>query len=697
MSAGRLETLARMARWRRPDFTRMLVGQHIVNGMSVGAGVLVIALAASALFGFAAGQPVTLGAIAASISDLPSPWRVKARTLAFGFSLALISTSAIQLALPWPLAALATIGVIAFAAGMITGWGRWAIALGMQALIPVVFVLGFPRESHPAAFKIELLFAIGGVAYIAFALIATIVTDGSARRLVASETIREVSLYLNAVAAVFDPETDFEHAYGSAIRHQAALSEQLQSARALLLDHTRPGRESLRLAATIGILLDAFDALVAAQSDVIKVRSAPPSTPLLKHIGAALRVGALDLKHLSLEILTTDRPTLPPDHQAAIDVLRREAAQQEATTKSDPAARAALSAATDRLVLALGYIRRLEAALSDDRTAQASIGDVDLAAFLPRRSYAWGALRPHFTIASPVFRYSVRLALAMMAGAVIAQFLGDTGHGNWVLLTIAVIMRSNYGMTKSRRDDRVIGTLIGCVAAAGAVAWLPARSLVAVQGLAVVVLHSFVKLNYRLSSVGASVMALVSLHLIQPHLPAPVLARLADTLIGAAIAHLFSFVWPHWEFSDAPNIARRLQARLAVFAGVALDAAAPVQDYRLARKNVIEAIAALSDSAGRMSVEPVAARKGLEEMAALLMAAHGFTAQASAARLDIRSGRPPPDEDARAWLQRRLAPKPGEAQPAAPASAGKLAASAEAVVEAAERYQKAAKSELAGS
>ena len=493
---------------------------------------------------------------------------------------------------------------------------------------------------------------------------------------------------------MFDPETDFEQAYGSAIRQQASLSEQLQSARALLLDHTRPGRESLRLAATIGILLDAFDALIAAQSDVIKVRNAPPSTPLLKHIGAALRVGALDLKHLSLEILTTDRPTLPPDHQAAIDALQREAAQQDTSEGPEPAARAALKAATDRLVLALGHIRTLERALSDDRAAEASIAGVDLKAFLPQRSYAWAALKQHFTIASPVFRYSVRLALAMMAGAVIAQFLGDSGHGNWVLLTIAVVMRSNYGLTKSRRDDRVIGTLIGCVVAAGAVAWLPARTLVAVQGLAVVVLHSFVKLNYRLSSVAASVMALVSLHLIQPHLPAPVLARLADTLIGAAIAHLFSFVWPHWEFSDAPNIARRLQARLAAFVDVALNAEAPVQDYRLARRNVIEAIAALSDSAGRMSVEPVAARKGLEEMAALLMAAHGFIAQASAARLDIRSGRPAPGADVRARLRQRLAP--GEARPPAPDLAGPLAASAEAVLAAAERYQEAAKSELAG-
>ena len=246
----------------------------------------------------------------------------------------------------------------------------------------------------------------------------------------------------------------------------------------------------------------------------------------------------------------------------------------------------------------------------------------------------------------------------MMAGAIIAQFLGDSGHGNWVLLTIAVVMRANYGLTRQRRDDRVVGTLIGCVVAAGAVAWLPAGALVAVQGLSLAVVHSFVRLNYRLASVGASVMALVSLHLVQPSLPAPVLARLADTLIGAAIAHLFSYVWPHWEFREAPRVATGLLARLATFASVALNPETGVHDYRLARKNMIEALAALSDSAGRMSIEPTATRKGLDEMAALLIASYGLVAQFSAARLDARLGvAPAPDSGARDWLQAQLAPK----------------------------------------
>ena len=679
-----------MRKFRSPDLKRLLVGQHIVNGATVGVGVIAIALAASAIFGFTAGQPATLGAISASISDLPAPWREKARTMGFGFALALIATTAIQLALPWPPVALLTIGGIAFAGGMLTGMGRWAVAVGMQAVIPMVFVLGFPRETLATSIRIETLFAAGGLAYIAFALFATVVTHASARRLVAGESIRELSLYLRAVAAIFDPDSNLEAAYGGAIRQQAALSEQLQSARALLLDRARRGSESLRLAATIGILLDAFDALVAAQCDVAPIRSAPAAADLLRHIRAAMRVGALDLDHLSLEILTTSRPTLPPDHRLAIDALEREAGKL-GEIETDRPAMDALGAAARRLILALSDIRRLEKALSDDGAAEMAIGGVSLAAFLPKRSYSLAALGPHFTPASPVLRYSVRLALAMMAGAVVAQFLGNSGHGNWVLLTISVIMRANYGLTRRRRDDRVVGTLIGCVLAAGAVAWLPAGVLVAVQGVSLAATHSFVRLNYAFASVGASVTALVSLHLVQPALPAPILARLADTLLGAAIAHLFSYVWPHWEFFEAPGIASRVLTRLATFADVALRPYATPQEYRLGRKNMIEALAALSDSAGRMSIEPTATRKGLDEMAALLIAAHGLVAQLSAARLDARSGAPAADEATRSWLQAQLSQAAVAAEAGRPS--GPLSSAALAVVDAAERFRTAARVE----
>jgi uncharacterized membrane protein YccC len=559
----------------------------------------------------------------------------------------------------------------------------------------MVFILGFPRETYSGALRTEMLLLGGGVAYIAIALLATVFTDPSARRMVASETIREFSIYLRAVAAVFDPDRDLEAAYGAAIRQQSALSEQFQSARTLLLE--RPGTvgERFRLAASIGILLDALDALVAAQCDVELIRKTPAAATVLARIGDVLRVGSLDLEHLSLELLTTGHPILPPDHHLAIDALKREAARVEADEAMGPKVRAALDAATWRLVLSLSHVRRLEQSLSNDATARAAIGDVKLAAFIPKRSYAPSTLIPQLSPESPVLRFAARLSLAMMAGALVAQSLGDDRHGNWVLLTIAVVMRAGYGLTRQRRDDRVIGTLIGCVLAAGSVAYFPVGALVGVQGLAVAVTHSFARLNYRISSTGASVMALVTLHLVQPWVSAPILVRLADTLVGAAIAHLFNYFWPRWEFLEAPQLASRLQAQLAAFASAALRSDVSEHDYRLARKNVIEAMAALSDSAGRMAIEPMTARKGLDEMAELLIRAYSLVAQLSAARLATQTGVPLPDLAISNWLRALLV---GESERAGGVvtepPAGPLAAAAIAVTTAARKYERAAKTDV---
>src|SRR5258708_11843437 len=132
-----------------------------------------------------------------------------------------------------------------------------------------------------------MLFDGGGVAYIAIALLATVFTDASGRRMVASDTIREFSIYLRAVAGVFDPDQDLAAAYGAVIRQQSALSDQLQSARSLLLE--RPGKmgERMRLAASIGIILDALDALIAAQCDLELMRNTPEASPVLPRIGKA--------------------------------------------------------------------------------------------------------------------------------------------------------------------------------------------------------------------------------------------------------------------------------------------------------------------------------------------------------------------------------------------------------------------------
>ena len=115
--------------------------------------------------------------------------------------------------------------------------------------------------------------------------------------MMASESIREHAAYLRAIARFTDPGVDVAEVYGAAIRQQAALADQLQAARALLLERPRATPERVRLAATIGVLLDSFDAVVAAQCDLPALRDWPAARTLTARIGVALRAAALDLQH----------------------------------------------------------------------------------------------------------------------------------------------------------------------------------------------------------------------------------------------------------------------------------------------------------------------------------------------------------------------------------------------------------------
>ncbi len=680
-----------MNRWTRsPTLLKLFVGQHVANGLGVAAGVMAVAVVATVTLGFAGGFAVTLGAIAASIGDFPASVRDKATSMSVGFVLALASTGLALVAQRSLALEIAAIGVVAFASGLVSGFGRWALTTSMQMLIAMVLALGLPPTNLAGIGLILARMTLGGAAYIAISLCISRLIAASDRRMMTSESLRELARYLFAYARLADTHADLAEVYGRVIRQQAAFSEQIQAARALLLEKPRATPERVRLAASIGLMLDTLDALVAAQCDLPDLRRLPAAGEWMRRVGVLVRATALDIQHLSLDLVARRNPALPEDHQLARDAVRREGFRLIADEDTPADVRAAIGRTLARFDVSRSAIHRLEEALRNDDAAKAAIGAVKLSAFRPTRSFHPRLLRAHLTPASPVFRYAARLSLAMMAGGVAAVELGGERHGNWVLLTIAVISRAGYGLTRQRRDDRVIGTLVGCIIASAAVAYMPAWALLLVQAGALATAHGFARLNYRVASVGASMMALVSLHLAEPDFPSPMLARLTDTLIGAAIAHLFSYVLPNWEISEAPKTARRLKERAAAFADVALRLNAPDQDYRLARRDFMEGLAALSDSAARMGGEPRAARRGLDEMSAMVVAASVAAAHISAARLDaLESDADSPAERLEAERRLAIATLSG----ASVTSESRLAARLSDFVAAADVYEKAAQRE----
>jgi uncharacterized membrane protein YccC len=94
--------------------------------------------------------------------------------------------------------------------------------------------------------------------------------------------------------------------------------------------------------------------------------------------------------------------------------------------------------------------------------------------------------------------------------------------------------------------------------------------------------------------------------------------RIIDTLIGAGLSWVFSFLLPHWEKYDLPGVVRGLLKADAAYADAVLRRQPVYAQYRLGRKKAVDAVAALAGALRRLSDEPNVNRRTLAALGELL-------------------------------------------------------------------------------
>jgi uncharacterized membrane protein YccC len=203
-----------------------------------------------------------------------------------------------------------------------------------------------------------------------------------------------------------------------------------------------------------------------------------------------------------------------------------------------------------------------------------------------------------------------------------------------------VVLRGSLAQTLERRNSRVAGTLLGCrIAGALLAAHTPAFLLLFVVTAAQGVAHAFAIRRYLVTAVAATVLALLQAHLLGAggSLAFEVAERLADTLIGTAIAWAFSYVLPSWERGQLPALVARTLAAQAQHAQVALGLGqlVAVDDeaelaWRLARREVYDSLSALVQATQRSLFEPRAVRPALEPLGRMLAHSYQLIAQLTA-------------------------------------------------------------------
>ncbi|SEL84030.1 Uncharacterized membrane protein YccC [Roseateles sp. YR242] len=585
---------------------------HWWNGLTVALGVALVQMVVSRLappaLAHIASQLAMACAICASLADLPGNISRNFKRVALAGGLALLAVAAVALLRHHHGWMGALVAVMAFSSALMLSWGLRAAAVSFAPILAMVFALAWPPEPLPVVLASG---AAGILIYLAWAVISGALLQRRFRRLALAEALRGLAQLLHARAELLG-SGGAAHAMHDWLGNEAQLAEVLQTARDQIFPHVQ---DDPRSTAVLLHVIELRDLMLASRLDLELIGEDPIGQQLRTALVERLKALTTAMEHCRQALLNEDSPSslvLPPVSWPTVPA-------------QDPRGRLQ-ALLQDRLAHLDGEVLAIARALDRELPLPPLPLDLlQLHQFVTPEGWPMGLLKAQWHLDSPVLRHALRSMLALSSAFYIALALPWASHPHWLVLSVAVVLRGTLDQTLARRNMRVLGTAIGC----GLILLLslvPNLLLwILVLQVAVGIAHAFTTRRYLITAIAATMMALLQAHLADPTHGVAVAERLADTVLGAALAWGFSYVLPAWERRNLPRALKRARGALQLYVRQAMTAEltpAGALSQRLARRQAYDALAALSAALQRSAAEPRRVRPPLQELNTMLD--HGY-------------------------------------------------------------------------
>jgi uncharacterized membrane protein YccC len=258
------------------------------------------------------------------------------------------------------------------------------------------------------------------------------------------------------------------------------------------------------------------------------------------------------------------------------------------------------------------------------------------------------------TLASPGSRaFAVRLALCMSIGEVVRQNL-PFPRPYWVLLTVAIVLKPDFGSVFTRAVQRGVGTLLGVVIGSVLLLVLPRNGwILLAMAAACAVLPWARGANYGVFSVFLTPLVIFLLDLAVPGGKGLVVARLVDTLIGCAIVLLVGYLlWPQTWRAPLDEALRTAALALDAFVDAAFTGS-PTERRRARRRNY-RALTELQTQLQRRLAEPPPISTRAAAWWPVIVQLERTSDAVTEAVIATRGGEPEPDPAQVAVLRRAI-------------------------------------------
>jgi uncharacterized membrane protein (TIGR01666 family) len=596
--------------------------QYFSDGLRMTIGILLPSLVFAQFNLFDTGLTLSLGALCICTIDSPGPVAHKRNAMAFGnFFLFLVAVTTGFARLN-----LYTLGVeitlFSFFFSMFTVYGNRAASVGTCALLVMIFMMDKAAKPNEVL-TLSATILGGGIWYMVFSLVFFGIRPYRAAQQVLGENIADIADFLRIKADFYSSGIDIDKNYQKLVSKQIIVSQHQDAVRELLFKSRVMVKESTNvsriLVLTFVDLVDMFEQIMATHYDYSHINEKFRFTGILDEIAIIIRQMADEVDNIAYMVLTNRRNRSQFDFGPTLEQLKLKIdeiknSDQTATNIALKKILINLRDLNDR-IKSMGNYYHFK---SSKTLLEDSENKLEFAKFVPRQDYAPHVFFDNFSFGSAAFKHALRVSLVCLVGFTTAKSISLGHHSYWILLTIIVILKPGFSLSKQRNYQRLIGTIFGGVAGIIILIFIPDKNIqFALLVLLMIGTYSFLRLNYVISVIFMTPYVLILFKFLGVGLV--VKERIIDTIIGSSIALIASYIiFPSWEFEKIQdNLADVITANINYLVKIAesiIGKQVSTIEYKLARKDVFVKSANLSAAFERMTSEPKSKQRKVKEV-----------------------------------------------------------------------------------
>lgn len=528
--------------------------------------------------------PLTLGMVAAGLSDIDDRFSVRIVNLIYTYIGFFITAVSIYLLFPYPV--LFAFGLIISCIGLILlgSLGRRYATISYGCLVISVYsMLGVGLFEH--WYTQALLLVIGAAWYGLLSTISFLLFPVRQVQDKLAQCYSSLGDFLFAKSNLFDVDMTPKSYQDSMIELSlengklVGIFNEMKTALLTRLKGDRGQKDTRRSLQYYFVAQDIHERADSAHIDYQKLAKIFQHSDILFRFQRILSIQAKACKDLSNSILHRETYQHNPRFKHTFANLKLSLEKLRSEQHYDPIWINALFALYQNLKAIDAQLRNVETErhIKFDKSKQIEnqLKDDDLKGWQDM----WIRVKQHLTPESVLFRHAIRVSVVLLIGYIFVQ-VTQIEYGYWILLTALFVSQPNFNATKRRLRLRIVGTLMGIVLGYAILYFVPSiEGQLLLLILSGVLFFDLRSKQYAQATAFITILALINFNLDGMGFDAA-LPRMLNTLIGCALAWFgVSFIFPDWKFRRlSRSIERALTAQCNYLAEV-------TEQYKHGRNN----------------------------------------------------------------------------------------------------------------